>query len=193
MIQTNLWNLLSFAVTHSNFSCEIGLRVFEPPIKIQGSKIINSVPPPEWFPTMQIIDNATDEKFLTLVTSDFVRINQYDEKALEEVLKFERNMKPDKRPYNTTIFYEVRIRKSGKEISVIASIAGLLDSLDETPYSVALEIYLKEKGKWLVHDFVAEKDWLLKFPLSNLEKMKQITSKDQELKLDVNGNFEPGL
>lgn len=181
-------------VTHSNFTCDIGLRIFEPPIKIQGSKIINSVSSPEWFSTWHLMhgtNELTYEEFLALVTPEFIRINNYGKERFENVLKARRNIKLNKRSsYKTTIFYEVRLKKDKKEVSVIASTLHLVDSLDEVPDSIGLNIYLKEKGKWLVHDFMAEKDWLLRFPLSNLEKMKLITSKDQELKLDVNGKLE---
>ena len=182
-------------VTYSNFSCDIGLKIFKPPIKTQGYKIINSVPSPEWFSTWHVMhrtNELTYQEFLTLVTPEFIKINNYDRERFENVLRARRNIKLDKRSsYNTTIFYEVRIKKEQKEFIVIASIAGLLDSMEETPYSVGLEIFLKENEKWLVHDFMAEKDWLLKFPLSNLERMKVIASKDQALRLNANEKFEP--
>ena len=182
-------------VTYSNFSYDIGLKIFKPPIKTQGYKIINSMLSPEWFPIWSLINRITElpyEEFLSLVTPDFVKIHKYDRKMLEGDLKNRRNMTLDKRPdYHTTFFYEVRVKKEKKEFSVVASIPGLLDSMEETPYSVGLEIFLKRDGKWLVHDFIAEKDWLLKFPLSNLEKMELIASKDQELRLNANGKFEP--
>ena len=184
-------------VTYSNFSCDIGLKIFKPPIKTQGYKIINSVPSPNWFPIWSLINRATElsyKEFLTLVTPDFIKINHYDKKKFEDILKSRRNIKLDKRPsYNTTFFYEVRVKREQKDISVVAFTLHLVDSISQVPDSIGLKIFLKKGGKWLVHDFMAEKDWLLKFPLSNLERMKVIASKDQVLRLNANGKFEPGL